>query len=72
MVFYFSKLEKELYQIYKDSKENVYSFQNVLIDILRDYKALSAVGSTDVNFIWFPYVVFHIVYYLLYKEMICK
>lgn len=55
MVVHFSKLKKKkkTYQIHKDSKETVYSFQNVLINLLKDYNVLSALGSTDGNFMLF-------------------
>ena len=45
--------KKKTYQIYKDSKETVYSFQNVLVNLLKDYNVLSALGSTDGNFMLF-------------------
>lgn len=54
MVVHFSKFKKKkTYQIYKDSKETVYSFQNVLVNLLKDYNVLSALGSTDGNFMLF-------------------
>ena len=54
MVVHFSKLKKKKpYQIHKDSKETVYSFQNVLINLLKDYNVLSALGSTDGNLMLF-------------------
>lgn len=39
--------------MYKDSKGTVYSFQNVLVNLLKDYNVLSALGSTDGNFMLF-------------------
>lgn len=59
------KEKKNLYPIYKGSKENVHSFQNVLITLLRDYSVLCAVGNTDAKLILFSDIVFHIVCYFI-------